>query len=325
MSPRSEVQSGGAPLGAMLPLLLLGLYGVLGGATFTLSKIAVGAGMAPLAYGFWQCLGAAVLVATVALWRRERWPVAPAEASFCALTGIIGVALPLAVMYTAIAHMPAGVMGLLLATIPLFTIALSWLWGRTRPRSRDLLGIACGIAGACVLLLPRASLPTADALPWVLFAFLTPLLYGAGGLYAARARPAALGAAPLTVAMLLAACALLGPAALVAGNAAPPVGGSGAAGVALLAQILVSSVGYLLFFEIVRLGGAVFFSQIGYLVTLSGMGWAALAFGERYSAWVWLAVALMFAALALVNGGAAVAPAPSTSRRAWRLLRRAAP
>ena len=40
-------------------------------------------------------------------------------------------------------------------------------------------------------------------------------------------------------------------------------------------QIVASSIGYLLFFEIIRLAGPVFFSQIGYVITISGTGWGA--------------------------------------------------
>ena len=66
--------------------------------------------------------------------------------------------------------------------------------------------------------------------------------------------------------------------------------------------------------------GAVFAAQASYLVTGFGVIWAMLLLGERYSGWVWAAMALMFAglfmvqprrSLVLVSGGKAVQDADS--------------
>jgi drug/metabolite transporter (DMT)-like permease len=45
----------------------------------------------------------------------------------------------------------------------------------------------------------------------------------------------------------------------------------------------------------------VFFSQVGYIVTLTGLAWGMIVFGERPSGWFYLATGLIFAGLALVN------------------------
>ena len=75
----------------------------------------------------------------------------------------------------------------------------------------------------------------------------------------------------------------------------------GAIEVAIGLQIVVSGLGYLLFFEIIRLAGPVFFSQIGYLATISGMTFAIIVHGEAYSSWIWGAVVLILFGLILVN------------------------
>jgi drug/metabolite transporter (DMT)-like permease len=71
----------------------------------------------------------------------------------------------------------------------------------------------------------------------------------------------------------------------------------------ILVQIGISSICYLAFFAIVRSAGPVFFSQVGYLVTMTGLFWGILVFDESYSVWLWLAVGLIFSGLALVNDG----------------------
>lgn len=51
--------------------------------------------------------------------------------------------------------------------------------------------------------------------------------------------------------------------------------------------------------------GAVFASQTAYLITGFGVIWSILILGERYSGWVWIALALMLVGLTLVRPVAA--------------------
>ena len=76
---------------------------------------------------------------------------------------------------------------------------------------------------------------------------------------------------------------------------------AGEAEIGMLGQIVISSVAYLMFFEVLRLAGPVFMSFTGYIVTLTGIAWGVVLFGESHSPWVWGAAALIFAGLALVN------------------------
>jgi len=70
---------------------------------------------------------------------------------------------------------------------------------------------------------------------------------------------------------------------------------------AIIAMSVVSSVAYLMYLSLIKLSGAVFASMSGYIVTLSGVGWAMWIFAERHSGWIWLALLLMCAGMALVT------------------------
>ena len=69
----------------------------------------------------------------------------------------------------------------------------------------------------------------------------------------------------------------------------------------MLGQIVISAVNYTLVFEVIRRAGPVFFSQTAYVVTLTGIAWAAFIFNETLSFWVWAAVIAVFAGVYLVN------------------------
>ena len=52
----------------------------------------------------------------------------------------------------------------------------------------------------------------------------------------------------------------------------------------------------MLFFEIIRRAGPVFFAQFNYLAVLAGVAWAAAVFRERLSIYLVLAMALCLSA-----------------------------
>jgi len=52
---------------------------------------------------------------------------------------------------------------------------------------------------------------------------------------------------------------------------------------AILVQIGTSIFAYILFFEILRMVGAVQFSVTSYVITITGIGWGILLFSETHS------------------------------------------
>jgi drug/metabolite transporter (DMT)-like permease len=66
------------------------------------------------------------------------------------------------------------------------------------------------------------------------------------------------------------------------------------AAIATLLAIAINAVFLVLFFEIIRRAGPVFFAQFNYLAVLAGVAWGAIVFRERLSIFLVLAMALMF-------------------------------
>ncbi len=66
---------------------------------------------------------------------------------------------------------------------------------------------------------------------------------------------------------------------------------------------LTTAVAFLIFYAIIAMAGAVYLGQVGYLVTLFGVLWGIIFFGEEPSAWLWLAALLVAIGVALVNLG----------------------
>ena len=63
---------------------------------------------------------------------------------------------------------------------------------------------------------------------------------------------------------------------------------------------LSSSAAYVLYFQIIRMAGPVYLSQVGYLVVSIGVLAGMLIFGERHSLWVWIGINTAAQAIDLV-------------------------
>jgi drug/metabolite transporter (DMT)-like permease len=70
---------------------------------------------------------------------------------------------------------------------------------------------------------------------------------------------------------------------------------------------VLNALAYAGYVWLVGRAGSLFASQVAYLVTGFGVLWSMILLGERYSAWVWAAFALMLVGVALVqpSGGRA--------------------
>lgn len=289
-------------LPGLVPLLMLLALGTMWGSTFSISKLGIQEGIPPLAYGFWQCLGAAALLAATIPLRRLAGGFGGRRAlAFGAAAGQLGIFWPNVAFYYAVQHIPAGLMTVVVTVSVPLTYAFALLLGLEALRRRRLAGLALGFGGAMILVGGGVSLPDPAAYPFLLLAFLTPTFYAAGSVFSGRFRPQGTSSHLLAIVMLLSAAVGQGLFMLLLGQTWLPGQASGTADLALGAQVLVSAVAYVLYFETIRRAGAVFFSQVGYVVVVTGLIWGYLFFGETFGPWLYVAAGLILAGVALVN------------------------
>ncbi|MCH7539756.1 MAG: DMT family transporter [Proteobacteria bacterium] len=286
------------------PLLVLGLLLVLGtmwGGTVALAKFVMTAGVSPIGYLFWQSLGPVIVLCPVMLKRGAVPRPTFRNIRFYMILGAIALVLANTNLYLVLARIPAGVAAVIITTSTLMTYALAVAFRMERLERRRAVGIFCGFAGALLILLPRTSLPSPDMAGWIALAFLTPLAYAIGNIFAARYRPSGGSSLGHAYFLLVAVSVMLAPLVLGTGHFYPLLPPFDLVDLAVIAQIAVASIAYFMFFEILRRAGPVYFSQVGYVITVTGILWGMVFFGESHSGWVWGAVALIFAGLALIG------------------------
>lgn len=279
-------------------LLLLGAgWGI----TTPLSKIAVSTGYQHFGLIFWQmAIGALTMVAVIRTTGRSL-PWTRGALRTYVIIALIGTILPNSASYQAITHLPAGMVSVLLSLIPMIAFPIALSMRLERFSGLRFLGLAFGLGGVLLLVLPKASLPEPGMWLWVPVALIAPAFYAFEGNYVARWGTAGLDAIQVLGGASVVGTAITLPLAVGSGQFIWPVQGIGAPEWALLASSVIHVVVYASYVWLVGRAGPVFAVQVSYLVTGFGVLWAMLILGESYAAHFWLAMALVLSGVLLVQ------------------------
>jgi len=288
------------PIPRFLPWLALVGVGIGWGTTGIFSKIIVQAGHHPFGISWTAALLGAVLVAAFLGATGRPLPLARSHLGFYLTAGLFGSALPHVVSFYGYQVLPVGVVAIVLAIVPISTFLAAVAIGLDRPDPRRVLGLALGAGAVALLVLPETSLPAPGQALAVALPVIASLSYSTENILIAKYRPRGPGALQVLAGLLFAALALLTPLVAATGTWMP-LGAFDAAEAALLGLTLCHLGAYGGFVWLIGRAGPVFASQVGYVVTLTGVGLGMAIFGETHSGWVWLALVLMLTGLSLVR------------------------
>lgn len=273
------------------------------GITQPLAKIAVSEGYRHMGLVFWQLVIGAVLLGTVALATGRRLPLGRRHLALYALIAAVGTLVPNSAAFQSAVHLPAGILSIVLSLVPMFAFPIALMLRTDRFRPDRFAGLCLGLFGVALIALPEGGLPEAGMILWLPLALVAPLFYAFEGNFVAKWGTAGLDPVQVLLgASILGAC-VAAPVAWLAGAwIAPPAPGDwGAPELAVLLIGVIHGVVYTVYVWLVGRAGAVFAAQVSYLVTGFGIVWAMAILDERYSGWVWAALAVMFCGLFLVQ------------------------
>ena len=276
-------------------------FGVLTAGIIALAKAGSNLGIPPLALAFWQAFTGGLIVFALALRQGGLPPPTRHFLRYYMISGFTGIAAPNALAFLVIANVGPGLLSITYTLPPLITYLFASLLRMEPFQARRALGILVGFIGAMMIVLPQNSLPSQSHVGWMSLALCVPLLLATGNVYRSLDWPPGGRIMPLGAGMLLAGAAWLLPLMLWRGPYLPLAWGTPGPWI-ILALGLVTALAYIMFFELQRKTGPVYLSQVGYVITPSGLAFGVFFFDESFSAWIWGAVLLLFAGLALVNG-----------------------
>ncbi len=280
--------------------LALVVIGIGWGITGPLAKLAVSTGNHPIGVTFWNTVIGTVVLTAVLLASGRRLPLGRRHLVFFLICGFLGTALPNSLSYTAYQHLPIGIISIVIALVPMATLLLALPLGIERPDFRRLTGLGLGAVAVGLIVAPEASLPEPGQAAWVALPVIVSLAYAGENVYIAAARPAGVDALTILCGLFWGALILLTPV-LLASGAWFDITRLGPPEQAVFAITALHMGAYFGFIWLIGQAGPVFAAQVAYVVTGSGVILGMIVYAERHSPWIWAALALMFAGLALVK------------------------
>lgn len=285
------------------PLFFAALFqmGISWGVTFTFTKIAVSTGHQFFGLMAWQILIMASILVGVSWMRGKPAPWGRTHVLVYLMICMTGSLVPNSISYSVAVHLPAGLMSILIATVPLFAFPIAILLGTDRFDGRRFSGLLCGLACVTLIAWPELRLPEAGLAIWMMLALTTALLYAIEGNIIGK-----WGTWGLDPIQMLTGASLLGvPIAFVlalsSGQYINPIRPFGPPEWALIGSSTIHVMAYTTYFWTVTRAGVVFASQVAYVVTAFGVISAMVILGERYSLHIWAGFALMIVGLFLVQ------------------------
>ena len=275
--------------------------GLAWGLSFSFGKIAATGGAHPLSISLWQCLTASVLLIAIARGQPRSVSFTVKSLGFYLLIALLGLVIPTALFYYAASRVSAGVLSISVALVPILTFLGSAVFGLEKVAIGRLAGVALGLLAIVFLVAPAESLPDRSQLPWVLLALISAVCYAALNMVLSLKMPPGADRFVVTRGMFVAASLIIAPVVFLTDSFTPLSWPWGPVEWAMIGLGVISATAYTLYFYLIDRAGPVFTSQVANLVTLCGVLWGIIIFGEQHSAWIWLSLATMMVALALVT------------------------
>lgn len=283
------------------PLILLLCLGLTWGTSFSIARFAMESGITPLGYLFWQTAGpACLLFLLIFLIQKKPFVFKINQLTFYSITGLFGILLPNYVMFTTATHVPSGILGLIVNTSPIITYLLSLTFLIEKFQLSRFFGILFAFLGLYILFVPKTNFIINISTFWILVSFLTPLFLALSTIFIVKFKPDQTNSLELACGMLIAASVIIIPITILKGEFHSLTKWTIPNAVVLL-EIGLSSLGFVLFFELLRVSGPVYYSLVSCLVALSGLGWGYLVFHETLIGLEIISILLIIFAIYLVG------------------------
>lgn len=289
-----------------LPYLLIFFIGTTWGMMFSFARMAVELGASPMGLTFWQAFGGGLVLLIFCLIRRKSPIFKRQYLKHYIVIALAGTAIPGTLFFYAAAHVPAGILAITIALVPMITYVVTWSLRIDAFQARRFSGIFLGFCAILLLSVPDTSLPGPGMVKWVMICLIASCFYAIEGIYLEVKVPEGTDLIALLSVSLFTTAIIMLPVIYHQDAFVKLAYPFGKLEWVLMAIALVSSSAYAAFLYAVHMAGAVFATMAGYIITISGVFWGILFFQEVHSNWVWAALVLMLAGMALVTPRAKV-------------------
>ncbi|WP_419419125.1 DMT family transporter [Legionella sp. D16C41] len=279
-------------------LLLLILLGFIWGSGYSLARYAMLNLVSPLGYAFWQSIGPAFLLSLLCLWKNKRALLHSSFWPYYFICGLLGISIPNTNMYFIAKHLPAGLLAVLVNIVPLLVYPLALIFKKEQFDLGRIIAVTLGVLGILLILAPTSTGLTSY---WSLIALISPLAFALCSIYVSIYQPQTVDALSAACGMLISSSLMLLPVIYQQHafySLMPPLT---LPKQAILLEILLSTLGYILFFKLIKLAGPVFYSLTGGVVALTGLFWGFIIFHEVPTQLQGIAICCIITAIFLLS------------------------
>ncbi|WP_201558646.1 DMT family transporter [Psychrobacter sp. 72-O-c] len=286
----------------LIPFICLLAGGALIGISTNLAKYAGEIGLGPLAFLFWSITGAAIILLAVALLRHKPPPFSARSFEYYFVAALVSVAGSNLIFFSAVPHVGAGFVALIIALPPLLTYLGALALRMERFQLFRAFGVAAALVGAGILAARKFSAPDASVF-WILLVLCGPVLLAIGNLYRTLRWPDNASPDALAPGMLIAAAIMLGVLGILPNlSLTVPLGEVMPLGL-IIVQAFIFAGQFLLLFLLQKTGGPVLLSLLGSVGAVVGVPVAVFLQGETPPDGLILGASLIALGVALVTWG----------------------
>ncbi|MGD8812458.1 MAG: DMT family transporter [Thioalkalispiraceae bacterium] len=285
----------------MKALILLIVSGILTAGVFITGKQAGSEQLSPLLLLFWQTSGGALVVWATS-WRSRSFPVWNGiHLRYYLIGGMLGISIPYVLAFIVLQVLQVGTVGLLTALSPVITYAIARLLGNERGHPLRLLGLIIGLCGVTVLVVSRGTVSFSGDWHYLLLALAIPVTLAISNIYRSRFWPAGSAALTLVIGMLTVQSVCLFFVNLALGNFHDEILVNQDTGVLLTILGLMAGSSYFTSFKLLKIGGPVYMSQMGYVITAATLLFGIVIWGEHYDRTEFMSMGLIMLGVLLTT------------------------
>ena len=130
------------PMSRWVLVAILLAVGAGWGSSQATGKMATETGHGAFGIMFWQLLICTVLLGAFSLWRGKGLVFTRPALRFYAVVAVLGTLIPNYTFYQSVVHLPAGVMSIIIALVPVLSLPMAVATGTDRFSTRRVAGLS---------------------------------------------------------------------------------------------------------------------------------------------------------------------------------------
>jgi len=280
----------------LLALLLLILLGIDWASGYAIAGFVMRNGVSPYGYAFWQSFGPLLCLFIIQLFRKDIFP-AKHSLIYSIGCGLFGIAIPNLLVYLASQKVSSAILTIVANCAPIFIYPLALLFRKEKFNILRLIIVLIGSVGIILLVSPiKTNLEFNFANYWLYIALLIPLCYAFSVVYIAKFLPNNGNVLNYSMWMLLVS-ALFNMPLTLAHKGFYPLSLPDLNSWLIILEVILSTIGYVLLFIILKLVGPVYYTLVNAIAALTGLIYGKLIFSQEFNMVTYVASMLIISAI----------------------------